>query len=280
MTSTYDVDHAANHAPEETSAEPVPPPRRRGDWLRTLSRGVGQTLITIGVVALLVVVYQLWVTNLFTAQKQHHLVQQIEQQWRDQSPTVTPAPAQPAPAEAPIVLPKLTPAVGQPFALLHIPRLDGQWAVVEGVAQTQLAQGPGHYIGTAMPGEQGNFSVAGHAISSVFLSIGDLRPGDPIVVETGDYWFVYRVLGDPATGSFLGDPSGIPGQETVLPTGVQVINPTPDGPAGGPATGAYLTLTTCTPATTATHRLIVHAKLDGQPISKASAPDGPPALHG
>jgi sortase A len=54
----------------------------------------------------------------------------------------------------------------------------------------------------------------------------------------------------------------------------------PDGPAGGAPDGAYLTLTTCTPATTATHRLIVHARLDGQPISKASAPAGPAALNG
>jgi sortase A len=275
MTSTYDVEQTAEGTPEPNPQ----PPRRRGDWVRTLSRGIGQTLITFGLVALLVVVYQLWVTNLFTVQHQHHLVQQIEQQWRDQPPVVAPAPDAAAPA-APIQLPPIKVGVGQPFAKVHIPRLDGDWAVVEGVSEQDLAQGPGHYIGTAMPGEQGNFSVAGHAISSVFLSIGDLRPGDPIVVETGDYWFVYRVLGDPATGSFQGDPSGIPGQETVLPTGIQVIAPTPEGPQDGPPTGAYLTLTTCTPATTATHRLIVHAKLDGQPISKASLPDGPPALHG
>lgn len=278
MTSTYGVDSAPQDtAAEETPVQPVRPARRPGDWLRTLSRGIGQALITFGLVALLVVVYQLWVTNLFTVQHQHHLTQQLQQQWQEQSPVVAPAPGAPA---APVQLPPIKVGVGDPFAMLHIPRLDGDWTVVEGVAQTQLAQGPGHYIGTAMPGEQGNFSVAGHAISSVFLSIGDLRPGDPIVVETGSYWFVYRVMGDPATGSFQGDPSGIPGQETVLPTGIQVIAPTPDGPQNGPATGAYLTLTTCTPATTATHRLIVHAKLDGQPISKASLPGGPPALHG
>jgi sortase A len=274
LSSAVDVDSS----PDEAGATPDRAPQRPRDWGRTVIRGLGQTLITLGLVALLFVVYQLTVVNLLTEQHQHQLVQQIQQQWQDH-PTVTPAPSQ-ATAGAPPVLPTIKVAVGQPFAQVHIPRLNGNWVVVEGVAQKQLAQGPGHYIGTAMPGEQGNFAVAGHAIRSVFLNEGDLRPGDPIVVETADYWFVYRVLGDPTTGKFTGDPSGIPGQEIVLPTGIQVIAPTPDGPANAPATGAYLTLTTCTPATTATHRLIVHARLDGQPISKASTPAGPAALHG
>ena len=275
LSSAVDVENPA----DETADAPDPAGRPRRDPVRTLIRGVGQTLITVGLVALLFVVYQLFVTNLFTSQHQHHLAQQIEQQWQDH-PTVTAPQGATTTAGAPPVLPAIKVAVGQPFAKIHIPRLNGDWVVVEGVAQKQLAQGPGHYIGTAMPGQQGNFSVAGHAISSVFLHLADLRPGDPIVVETQDYWFVYRVLGDPATGNFLTDPSGIPGQEIVLPTGVQVISPTPDKAANAPATGDYLTLTTCTPATTATHRLIVHARLDGQPISKASAPAGPPALNG
>ena len=41
-----------------------------GDVVRTALRGVGQTLITVGVVLLLFCVYELWVTNLVTAQEQ------------------------------------------------------------------------------------------------------------------------------------------------------------------------------------------------------------------
>jgi sortase A len=260
------------HAPEEICQVAVTRPRCRG-WLRTLSRGVGQTLVTFGVIGLLLVVYQLWVADLFTAREQHQLAQHVERQW-EQVPTVTTTRAAPtADRQAGV-------GIGEPFALIHIPRLHGDWAVVEGVARAQLAHGPGHYVGTAMPGEQGNFAVAGHAMRSVFLRIGDLRPGDPIVVETAESWFVYRVLGDPLTGSFHGDPSGVPGQEVVLPTAVEVLSATPDGPPGRPPSGAYLTLTTCTPAITATHRLVVHARLDVPPISKAASPGGPPALRG
>jgi sortase A len=277
VSSAVDLDNP----PGETRA--AAPPRRR-DVGRTLARGLGQTLITFGLVALLFVVYELWVTDIFAAQEQNHLSEQIHEQWAD-APTVEPAPADPA-APAPFTPATIDVGVGQPFAVLHIPRLAGgdgySRVVVEGVAQTQLAQGPGHYIGTAMPGQQGNVAFAGHRVGrgSPFLDLDQLRPGDPVVVETADAWFVYRVLGDPATGSFTSDPSGIPGQEIVRPTDVSVISPTPGGPAAGPASGAYLTLTTCHPKFSARQRLIIHARLDGAPLSKVEAPNGPAALAG
>ena len=280
MSSAVDLATPA----DETGAVPaVSRPQR--DIGRTVIRGLGQTLITFGLVCLLFVVYELWVTDLFAAREQSHLSQEIHQEWAD-SPTVEPAPADPSQPAAPFTPAAIQVSVGQPFAVLHIPRLAGgdgfSRVVVEGVAQTQLAQGPGHYIGTAMPGEPGNASFAGHRVGrgSPFLDLDELRPGDPIVVETADAWFTYRVLGDTATGSFTGDPSGIPGQEIVLPTQLSVISPTPGGPVAGPATGAYLTLTTCHPKFSARQRLIIHARLDGAPLSKAAAPDGPAALAG
>jgi len=263
-------------------------PRRR-DRGRAVVRGIGQTLITFGLVALLFVVYELWVTDMFAARGQTQLSQEIHEQWAD-APTVTPpaaAPSDGTPVPAPAPAPEtIQVGLGDPFAVLHIPRLAGgdgyERVVVEGVAQVQLAQGPGHYIDTAMPGQEGNFAVAGHRVGrgSPFLDLDQLRPGDPVVVETAADWYVYRVLGDPATGDFGTDPSGIPGQEIVRPTDVAVISPTPGGPADGATSGAYLTLTTCHPKYSARQRLVIHARLDGAPLSKAEAPDGPAALAG
>jgi len=288
VSSAVDLEHRPGETPM-----PARTPRRPGDLARTVARGLGQTLITVGLVALLFVGYELWVTDLLSAREQDQLAEEIQQQWAD-APTVTPpqtAPAdgspEPAPAPAPAPEPPPAPievAVGQPFAVLHIPRLGADWqrVVVEGTAQVQLAQGPGHYIGTAMPGEQGNVSLAGHRVGhgAPFLDLDRMQPGDPVVVETATHWFVYRVLGDPATGSFEGDPSGIPGQEIVRPTDVDVISPTPGGPGDGGVSGAYLTLTTCHPKYSAQQRLVIHARLDGGPLSKTTAPDGPPALAG
>jgi sortase A len=283
VSSTVDLDTPPHRTEDTVRSGP-----RGGGALRTLSRGIGQTLITLGLVALLFVGYELWVTDLLAGREQAALSEELDQQWAD-APTVEPAdPADPAPAPsdgapAPGPAPStIDVGLGEPIARLHIPRLGEGWArvVVEGTAQVQLAQGPGHYLDTAMPGEQGNFAVAGHRVGrgSPFLDLDRLRPGDAIVVETAGEWYVYRVLGDPASGSFTSDPSGIPGMEIVRPSDVDVISPTPGGPADGEAGGAYLTLTTCHPKYSAEQRLIVHARLDGGPISKADAPDGPPAL--
>jgi sortase (surface protein transpeptidase) len=124
--------------------------------------------------------------------------------------------------------------------------------------------------------------MAGHRVGrgSPFLDLDQMLPGDPIVVETAGDWFLYRVIGEVATGDFAGDPSGIPGQEIVGPADVAVISPTPGGAGTDPPTGAYLTLTTCHPKFSAKQRLIIHARLDGAPLSKAIAPDGPAALTG
>jgi sortase A len=236
--------------------------------LRAVARVLGELLVTAGLVVLLFVVYELWVTDWFAARDQQALDQQVHEQWS--------APA--APGVDPTSVP-----VGTGFAVLRIPRLGADFSrvVVEGSGQDQLAQGPGHYVGTAFPGQPGNVAIAGHRVGkgSPFLDLDQMRPGDAVVVETANYWFTYRVLGDPATGDFDTDPSGIPGQEVVLPTDVDVIAATPDA-AGSAPSGQYLTLTTCHPKFSARQRLVIHAVLDGTPVPKASAPDGPPALTG
>jgi sortase A len=249
--------HAA-HAP---TGERTPPGR-------TLARLLGELLVTAGVVVLLFVVYEVYGTDLLAAREQGHLSQRLDDEWAG------PAVAGTDPTHIP---------VGTGFAVLRIPRLGSGFSrvVVEGSGQDQLAQGPGHYVGTAMPGQPGNVAVAGHRVGkgSPFLDLDLLRPGDAIVVETENYWFTYRMLGDRATGDFTTDPSGIPGQEIVRPTDVAVIAPTPDAPGSAPS-GRYLTLTTCHPKFSARQRLVVHAVLDGAPIAKVAAPGGPPALTG
>ena len=102
------------------------PPRRRGDLGRTLVRGTGQTLVTSGVICLLFVVYEVWVTDLFAARDQERLDQQIHEQWAD-APTVGPAPGSTA---------RFTPGVidvgvGEPFAVLHLPHWPGATATRE-----------------------------------------------------------------------------------------------------------------------------------------------------
>ncbi|MCW2701810.1 MAG: class sortase [Blastococcus sp.] len=252
-------------ARDDVAHDGIPPDEpARGELWRTVVRTMGEVLVTSGLIVLLFVVYELFVTDFLNGRVQEDLNREVHAEWE---------------ADPPVLGSQIP---GDAFAVLHIPRLgaDYQRVVLEGTAYADLKDGPGHYTESALPGEVGNVAIAGHRTTygSPFRDLDRVQPGDPIVVETADSWFVYRVLGDPATGDYTGDPSGIPGQQIVVPTDVQVINPTPNAAADAPATGSYLTLTTCHPRFSARERLIVHAVLDGAGMSKADLPAGPPAL--
>ncbi len=255
--------------------EPAGGHRHLRERVRTLVGGFGQGLLTVGVVAVLFVVYQLFATDLLNERRQDALNDELRTEWNAGRAWAAPALGGPATAaDVPI---------DAAFAVLYIPRLgtDYRRVILEGTTEAQLAQGPGHYPGTAMPGQRGNVAIAGHRVGkgSPFLYLDLLRPGDPIVLETRDAWLVYRVLGDPETGSFVGDPSGIPGRQIVGPGDIEVISPTPNAASDAAPSGAYLTLTTCHPRFSARQRLVVHAALDGPGLPTAGDPDAPDALH-
>ncbi len=77
------------------------------------------------------------------------------------------------------------PATGAALGVLTIPRLGSDWSrvMVEGVESEELALGPGHFPGTAMPGQVGNFAVAGHRATNgePFAHLDTLEPGDKVV---------------------------------------------------------------------------------------------------
>ena len=233
---------------------------RRGDVVRLVLRGVGEVLVTLGVVLLLFCVYELQVTNLYTGRQQQALADDLRRAWA--APAGVPAAVQPPqPAGRP---PSARPAARRPaapegaghaFAVLRVPRLGRDHAdvVVEGVSVRALKRGPGHYPGTALPGELGNVVLSGHRTTygAPFAELDRLRPGDPVVLETRDHWFTYRVTHE----------------LVVRPTAVEQIAPVPGRPGARP-TRRLLTLTTCHPRYSARQRLVVRAELEAS-VSKA-----------
>ncbi|MGH8960290.1 MAG: class E sortase, partial [Jatrophihabitantaceae bacterium] len=125
------------------------PGRRRfgvGDVIRFVLRGVGQTLITAGLVVLLYVVYQVYITNYFAERAQDKVHSALEKEW----------------AKGSLALPegKLATLTGHGIANLYIPRFGRDYAktIVEGTGAASLEKGPGHYDGTALPGQKGDFA--------------------------------------------------------------------------------------------------------------------------
>jgi sortase A len=100
-----------------------------------------------------------------------------------------PGPRTPAP-DAPVT-PR--PAAGSPMAVLAIPRLGLSTVVVEGAGDRELKLGPGHIPGTSLPGDGGNFAVAGHR-DSFFRPLRLIRLNDSIVVTTHQREYRYNVV--------------------------------------------------------------------------------------
>ncbi|MDH5152881.1 sortase [Kocuria palustris] len=130
--------------------------------------------------------------------------------------------------------------------------------VIEGTTSEVLDTfGLGHYPGTAMPGDEGNFAVAGHRQTNgaVLDHIDALTEGERIHVRTADGYYTYLY------------------SETliVLPTQTDEIAPVPGEP-GEPADGGCMTLTSCNPRFGDTERIIVHAQLESWRPNSAGPP--------
>ncbi|MFF7735314.1 class E sortase [Streptomyces sp. NPDC007984] len=208
------------------------------------SRAIGEVFITMGVLMLLFVTYQLWWTNVRAHAQAGREASSLQNDWASG---------------------KRNPGVfepGQGFAILHIPKLDVVVPIAEGTnSKGVLDRGMvGHYaegaLKTAMPGDKsGNFGLAGHRNThgEPFRYINKLAPGDPIVVETQDEYFVYKMA------------SILP---VTSPSNTSVLNPVPAG-SGFTEPGRYITLTTCTPEFTSKYRMIVWGKMvEERPRSK------------
>jgi sortase A len=248
---------------------------RTADVVRTVLRGTGQTLITLGVVLLLFCVYELKVTNLVTARAQEQLADDLRDRWDAPvaAAVTTPAPTPTSTAAVPVPPPSAAPApppppppppaveLGSGFAVLRIPRL-GDWndrppVVVEGVSTSDLKKGPGHIPGTALPGELGNVVLSGHRTTygAPFERFDELRPGDAVVVETRDTWFTYTVTGT----------------RIVRPSAVEVTYPVPGDRTATP-TRRLLTMTTCHPRFSARERMVVSAELTATDPKSSGTP--------
>ena len=267
---------------------PSAPPQKRtgGDVARTVLRGVGQTLITLGVVVLLFVVYEVYVTDLFGAQKQAEATSAIDQVWAsaesEQTDTVVVQNPDQLVTDPRQRTPNYEASLGQGFAKMYVPAFgaDYVFTIIEGTDPDDLYIGPGHYTDTQLPGQQGNFAVAGHRVSkgAPFNDLGLLASCDAVVVETLDDWFVYRVLpmaeeteawaDTPrphceGVGVQTGSYEGVYGREITVPTDYAQVLPVPHVTSTEvpPDAQRMITLTTCHPQFSDAQRMIIHGVL-------------------
>jgi len=218
----------------------------KGHFLRLIGL-LGELLITAGAVCLLFAVYQLWWTNVESAQQTNKARAEVQELF-DNARKVTKGGTD------------TVPKVGKAFGFLYIPRLrDHVWKtpLIEGTERPQLARGIGHYVKTAMPGQIGNFAIAGHRAThgEPFANFDQLKAGDKVFVETVDGWFTYQLMRD----------------EIVRPQDVWTISVQPLTVDPLPS-NRLITLTTCNPRWASTQRWAFWGML----IGFGSRAEGPP----
>ncbi|MCI1915429.1 MAG: class E sortase [Bifidobacteriaceae bacterium] len=208
---------------------------------------IGELFLTLAVVCALYILWQLWWTGVVSEQTQAKQSSGVS--WTDPSKSADGYKIAKAQKGTPPV--EATPGNGDVVGQIYIPRFGAQWKrlIVQGITADQLARhGMGHYPMTQLPGELGNFAVAGHrsGYGEPLGNVPDFVKGDAIVIRTDQYWYVYHYTS----------------HEIVLPTQTDVIAPVPHH-LGETPTQRLITLTTCEPRyTAATHRWITYGTFD------------------
>ncbi|WP_251094163.1 class E sortase [Streptomyces sp. Caat 7-52] len=219
-------------------SEPDPAPRRRRPGrIATAVSVFGELLITVGVLLGLFVVYSLWWTNVIADRKAGRQADKVRDHWAQEQDSGPGA---------------LDTKDGIGF--LHVPAMDnGEVLVEKGTGTDVLNDGvAGYYTEPVkatlpMTGKDGNFAVAAHrdGHGAKFHNIDQLEEGDPIVFETRDDWYVYKVYSVlPETSKY----------------NVEVLSSVPEE-SGRKKPGHYITLTTCTPVYTSRYRYVVWGEL-------------------
>jgi sortase A len=123
---------------------------------------------------------------------------------------------------------------------IEIPKIGLNMTMLEGIRLTTLDQGPGHWPGTAMPGQIGNVVVAGHRTSHAkpFRHLDALAPGDEVIFTMPNGRFVYRVVNT----------------EIVSPDRIDIVDQT---------LARTATLFACHPPGSTSQRIVVHLDFAG-----------------
>ncbi|MEW1723623.1 class E sortase [Streptomyces sp. NPDC093109] len=244
--------------PPASQPRPQPRPQRRGRIARVVSV-FGELLITTGVVLGLFVVYSLWWTNVLADREAAKQGDDVRDHWAQEDGGGGGGKTTPKSYDE-----------EDGIGFLHVPALGGSEILVKKGTSTELLNNgiAGYYtdpVKSALPWDKkGNFTLAAHrdGHGARFHNIHKIRTGDPVVFETRDTWYIYKVYKELRQTSKYN---------------VEVLMPVPKE-SGKTKPGRYLTLTTCTPIYTSDYRYIVWAELDRtQKVDKLRTP--PPELR-
>jgi len=162
------------------------------ELLEKFRKVIGVLLILIGVGIIGTVAYK----KIVTSQKQNELLEAFESQLAEGDNENT---------EEEVNLDSINGYT--PIAIMEIPSIKLKQPVVEGITEDVIKYFLGKFPESTMPGEVGNFAVAGHRVSDftdAFINLYKVKPGDNVIVTTKDGKYTYEV-----EESFIVDPEQV-----------------------------------------------------------------------
>ena len=151
------------------------------ELLEKFRKIIGVLLILIGVGIIGTVAYK----KIVTSQKQNELLEAFESQLAEGDNENT---------EEEVNLDSINGYT--PIAIMEIPSIKLKQPVVEGLTEDVIKYFLGKFPESTMPGEVGNFAVAGHRVSDftdAFINLYKVKPGDNVIVTTKDGKYTYEV---------------------------------------------------------------------------------------
>jgi sortase A len=151
------------------------------ELLEKFRKIIGVLLILIGVGIIGTVAYK----KIVTSQKQNELLEAFESQLAEGDNENT---------EEEVNLDSINGYT--PIAIMEIPSIKLKQPVVEGITEDVIKYFLGKFPESTMPGEVGNFAVAGHRVSDftdAFINLYKVKPGDNVIVTTKDGKYTYEV---------------------------------------------------------------------------------------
>ncbi|WP_257995241.1 class E sortase [Brevibacterium luteolum] len=250
----FDTVVFGDEPPRARTARKPKPEREPLGPVRGTIRAFGELCITAGLILILFVVWQLWWTDIAANEDNRNLANELTTQWQD-----NPRNELPEDPDTPYVS---DPAdLNSAFGIMYIPRFGEDYyrTIAEGVSLEPVLNrmGLGRYPNAAMPGEVGNFAMAGHRVTygKPLNLIAEIRPGDEAIVQTADGYYTYTFV------NF----------DIVLPDQTEVLAPVPDMP-DYKGKDRIMTLTACNPMFSARERYIGYFEL----TDWRHASEGPP----
>lgn len=235
----------------QAAAKKAPATKRRPRI--TVVGVLGELLMTFGVIMLCFVGWKYWLNDIIVGRHQNEASSQLSQQLAENAGGQQ-VDAQGVPlGDAPVL-------DAQRFAILYVPEFGADYMrpIAQGTDYSAvLSDNIGHYPDSAMPGEPGNFAIAGHrlAYGAPMQRIHELKLGDEIIVETSAGWYTYSYRSS----------------EYLPPAAIDAVAPVPHHPEATPDE-SIITLQSCNPYWSTAERIMAYGTLE----KFTPRADGPP----